>query len=65
MYYFADSTAILSEFRLLFKDMLPCYNLISDLREYSLHKKTIKNVSEQIETMVDSTVVAEKAKSWK
>ena len=65
MYYFADSMATLSEFRLSFKDLLPCYNLISDLREYNLHKKAIKNISEQIEAMVDNSVEAEKAKALK
>ncbi len=65
MYYFADSMATLSEFRLSFKDLLPCYNLISDLREYNLHKKAIKNISEQIETMVDNSVETEKAKALK
>ncbi len=63
MYYFADSMAILSEFRLSFKNLLPCYNLISDLREYNLHKKAIRNISDQIEEMVDSTVKTEKRKA--
>ena len=65
MYYFADSMSTLSEIRLSFKDLLPCYNLISDLREYNLHKKAIKNISKQIESMVDSSVEAEKAKAMK
>lgn len=65
MYYFADSMATLSEFRLSFKDLLPCYNLISDLREYNIHKKAIRNISEQIESMVDSSVENEKTKALK
>lgn len=65
MYYFADSMATLSEFRLSFKNLLPCYNLISDLREYNLHKKAIRNISNQIEKMVDSTVESEKKKALK
>lgn len=65
MYYFADSMATLSEFRLSFKDLLPCYNLISDLREYNLHKKAIRNISEQIGAMVDCSVEAEKTKALK
>ena len=28
--------------------MLPCYNLISDLKEYNLHKKAIKNIHHQL-----------------
>lgn len=39
----------LSDFRLSFKDLLPCYNLISDLREYNLRKKALKSVEEQLE----------------
>lgn len=65
MYYFADSMATLSEFRLSFKDLLPCYNLISDLREYNIHKKAIRNISEQIESVVDSSVENEKTKALK
>lgn len=65
MYYFADSMASLSEFRLSFKNLLPCYNLISDLREYNLHKKAIRNISEQIEAMVNNSVETEKTKALK
>ena len=41
--------ASISEFRLSFKNLLPCYNLISDLREYNLHKKAIKNINQQLD----------------
>lgn len=49
LYYFADTMSEISESRLSFKDILPCYNLISDLREYNLHKKAIKHIHEQLE----------------
>lgn len=49
LYYFADAMSEISEFRLSFKDMLPCYNLISDLKEYNLHKKAIKHIHEQLD----------------
>jgi hypothetical protein len=49
-YYFADSMSSISNFRLSFKDLLPCYNIISDLREYNLHKKAIKSIHEQLNT---------------
>ncbi len=49
LYYFADSMESISEFRLSFKDLLPCYNLISDLREYNIHKKAIKAITDQLE----------------
>lgn len=49
LYYFADSMESISEFRLSFKDLLPCYNLISDLREYNIHKKAIKAIAGQLE----------------
>lgn len=48
LYYFADAMSELSEFRLSFKNLLPCYNLISDLKEYNLRKKAIKNVRAQM-----------------
>ena len=35
MFYFADAMESLTDFRLSFKDLLPCYNLISDLKEYN------------------------------
>lgn len=54
MYYFADAMSEISEFRLSFKNLLPCYNLISDLKEYNLRKKAIKNVRAQL----DSNLVA-------
>ncbi len=50
MYYFADAMSELSDFRLSFKNLLPCYNLISDLKEYNLRKKAIKNVRAQLES---------------
>lgn len=48
LYYFADSMSEISGFRLSFKDLLPCYNLISDLKEYNLHKKAIRHIQEQL-----------------
>lgn len=48
-YYFADTMSEISEFRLSFKDLFPCYNLISDLKEYNLHKKAIKLIHERME----------------
>lgn len=49
MYYFADAMSEISEFRLSFKNLLPCYNLISDLKEYNLRKKAIKSVHAQLD----------------
>lgn len=49
LYYFADSMSGLSDFRLSFKDLLPCYNLISDLKEYNLRKKAVKHIHEQLD----------------
>lgn len=49
LYYFADAMSDLSDFRLSFKYLLPCYNLISDLKEYNLHKKAIKHIHEQLD----------------
>lgn len=54
IYYFADTMSSLSDFRLSFKDLLPCYNLISDLKEYSLHQKAIHSVEEQLRSLVGS-----------
>lgn len=63
IFYFADAMESLTGFRLSFKDLLPCYNLISDLKEYNLHKKTLKSVEEQLE---DYTVIdVEKKKALK
>lgn len=63
MFYFADAMESLTDFRLSFKDLLPCYNLISDLKEYNLHKKALKSVEEQLE---DYTVIdVEKKKALK
>lgn len=63
MFYFADAMESLTDFRLSFKDLLPCYNLISDLKEYNLHKKALKSVTEQLE---DYTVIdVEKKKALK
>lgn len=53
LYYFADSMGSLSEHKLSFKDLLPCYNLISDLREYNYHKKAIKGIKEQLNASID------------
>lgn len=49
LYYYADAMSELSEFKLSFKNLLPCYNLISDLREYNLRKKAIKHIHEQLD----------------
>ncbi|MCM1175274.1 MAG: hypothetical protein NC341_09510 [Blautia sp.] len=49
LYYFADSMSGLSDFRLSFRDLLPCYNLISDLREYNLRKKAVRSIHEQLD----------------
>lgn len=49
LYYFADSMESLSNFRVSFKDLLPCYNLISDLKEYSLHKKALRSIENQLQ----------------
>lgn len=48
IYYFADSMENLSDFKLSFKDLLPCYNLISDLKEYNLHKKALNSITGQL-----------------
>lgn len=48
LFYFADSMSSLSEHKMSFKDLLPCYNLISDLKEYNLHRKAIKKISNQL-----------------
>ena len=58
IYYFADSMSSLSDFRLSFKDLLPCYNLISDLKEYNLRKKAIKNIHEQLDASIASVEIA-------
>lgn len=62
LYYFADSMESISEFRLSFKDLLPCYNLISDLREYNIHKKAIKAINGQLENNL-SNIDSEKKKA--
>ena len=49
LYYFADEISSISDFKLSFKTLLPCYNLISDMKEYNLRKKAIKNIYEQME----------------
>ncbi len=53
LYFFADTMSELSEFRLSFKDLLPCYNLISDLKEFNLHRKAIKHIHEQLDADFD------------
>lgn len=62
LYYFADSMESISEFRLSFKDLLPCYNLISDLREFNIHKKAIKAIDGQLEDSL-SGIDSEKEKA--
>lgn len=58
LYYFADSMSSISDFRLSFKDLLPCYNLISDLKEYNLRKKAIKSIHEQLDASIASVETA-------
>lgn len=58
-YYFADTMSELSDFRFSFKDLLPCYNLISDLKEYNLKKKKLKEAEAQLDT---SAITEEKKK---
>ena len=53
LYYFADSMSSLSEHKLSFKDLLPCYNLISDLKEYNYHKKALNSLSKQLQSNID------------
>jgi len=49
LFYFAESMSELSKFELSFKNLLPCYNLISDLREYNLRKKAMKQIRTQLD----------------
>ena len=63
VYYFADAMESLSDFRLSFKNLLPCYNLISDLKEYNLRKKALKSVEERLEDF--SVIDVEKQKALK
>jgi len=58
LYYFADSMSNISDLRLSFKNLLPCYNLISDLKEYNLRKKAIKNIHEQLNASIASVETA-------
>ena len=60
MYYFADAMSEISEFRLSFKNLLPCYNLISDLKEYNLHKKAIKNVHAQLDASLANVEITKR-----
>ncbi|MBO4626608.1 MAG: hypothetical protein J5645_01335 [Lachnospiraceae bacterium] len=53
LYYFADAMSEISSFKLSFKSMLPCYNLISDLKEYNLHKKAIKCIRAKLELRIE------------
>ena len=59
VYYFADAMGNLSDFRLSFKNLLPCYNLISDMKEYNLRKKALKSMEEKLE---DFTVIEDEKK---
>ena len=54
LYYFTDSMSSISDFRLSFKNLLPCYNLISDLKEYNLRKKAIRNIQEQLDASIEN-----------
>jgi len=58
LYYFADSMSSISDFRLSFKNLLPCYNLISDLKEYNLRKKAIKSIHEQLDASIANVETA-------
>ena len=60
LYYFADAMSSISDFRLSFKNLLPCYNLISDLKEYNLRKKAIKSIHEQLDAGIASIETAKK-----
>lgn len=57
LYYYADAMSELSEFKLSFKNLLPCYNLISDLREYNLRKKAIKHLHVQLDEQLDDRIM--------
>jgi hypothetical protein len=48
----------ISDFRLSFKDLLPCCNLISDLKEYNIRKKAIKSIHEQLDASIASVETA-------
>ena len=52
-YIFVEALSDLSTVRLSFKGLLPCYNLISDLKEYSLRKKKLAQIREQLEKQSD------------
>lgn len=54
LYYFADAMSELSEFRLSFKNLLPCYNLISDLKEYNMRKKAINRIHAQLDAQLSN-----------
>lgn len=56
LYYYADVMSELSKFKLSFKNLLPCYNLISDLREYNLRKKAIKHLHVQLDEQLDDRI---------
>ena len=62
MYYFATSMSSLSDFKLSFKDLLPHYNLISDLKEYNLHKKALKGIVKQLDDSI-ANIDVEKQKA--
>lgn len=57
LYYFADSMSSLSDYKMSFKDLLPQYNLISDLKEYNLHKKALKAIDQQLNDSLSSVDV--------
>jgi uncharacterized protein YdcH (DUF465 family) len=69
LYYFADSMSSISDFRLSFKNLLPCYNLISDLKEYNLRRKAIRNIHEQLDANIANietakTTALQKIEEW-
>lgn len=60
-YCFADVLESLTDFRLSYKDLIPCYNLISDLYEYTRHKKAIKGLEQQMSSNLTQLDTQQKA----
>jgi hypothetical protein len=58
LYYYCDSIQSLTEFKLSFKYLLPCYNLISDLKEYNLRKKAMNYISCQLDSSFEELDLA-------
>lgn len=49
MLYFIDNLTTMSEFKLSFKDLMPCHNIFSDISEYQIRKNEIKRIHTLIE----------------